>query len=144
MFGSAPGLVAEAPQDPRGTVVQFHGLGADALAMLKELALVRGAGSHAVGTDAPMHGRRHHDDRDHRWAQKRPRPTPTPAGKVLCIQAGHDEAVDGRPTYRFIDRLRERGEDASLEVLEGSTHTVPEAQWWGAWDSTLRWMSHRI
>jgi pimeloyl-ACP methyl ester carboxylesterase len=182
--------------------------------MHKELALVRGAGFHAVGIDAPMHGRRHHDDRDHRWAHEReavleelvdgtanetsdildaldeqglggpfigvgislggfslwramakePRLThgcvllgspalpgralPTPEAytgrKVLCIQAEHDEAVDGGPTYRFIDRLRARGEDVSLTVLEGSKHAVPEAQWWGAWGRILRWLGHRV
>lgn len=212
MFGPAPALVAEALHAPRGTVVLFHGLGADALAMHKELALVRGAGFHAVGIDAPLHGRRHHDERDHRWAHERDaileelvggsaaetpaildalehqgfggpfigvgvslggftlwramaheprlahgcvllgsptlpgRPLPSAdayAGRrVLCIQAECDEAVDGGPTYRFVDQLRARGEDVHLEVLEGSMHAVPEGQWWGAWGSLLRWLGH--
>jgi len=208
-FGSAPALVAEA-HAPRGTIVLLHGLGADALAMHKELALLRGAGFHAVGIDAPLHGRRYCDRRDHRWVHERdtileelvdgsadelpgildglaaqgfagpyvgvgislggfslwrgmarePRlshgcvmlgsPTlpgqPLPpaedyAGRrLLCIQAEHDEAVEGGPTYRFVDRLRARGEDVELEILEGSMHSVPEAQWWGAWGRMLHWL----
>ncbi len=213
-FGSAPALVAEARQKPLGTVLLFHGLGADALAMHKELALIRGAGFHAVGIDAPQHGRRYRDDRDHRWVHERdtlleelvggsanevpamldaldeqgfrgpyigigislggfslwramalePRLThacvmlgsPTlPGGplppaeayagrKVLCIQAEHDEAVDGGPTYLFLDQLRARGEDVTLDVLEESMHSVVEAQWWGAWGGLLRWLHTRV
>lgn len=213
-FGPAPALVARAPRASRGTVLLFHGLGADALAMHKELALVRGAGFHAVGIDAPMHGRRYHDQRDHRWAHERdvilrelvdgsadevpqvvdelgkqgfegpyigigislggfslwramsrePRlshacvmlGSPTLPGhalpdaqvyagrSVLCIQAEHDEAVDGGPTYRFVDQLLARGEDVQLEVLQGSMHAVPEHQWWGAWGAFLHWVGSRV
>lgn len=47
------------------------GLGADGLTMMKELALLRGAGWHAVGVDAPQHGRRHDDARHAAWATDR-------------------------------------------------------------------------
>ena len=97
LFGSAPALVAETPGAPRGTVVLFHGLGADALTMHKELALVRGAGFNAVGIDAPMHGRRHHDDRDQRWAHDR--------------DVFMDELVDGSAaeTPEILDELDRQG-----------------------------------
>lgn len=65
-LGPAPTLVARADR-PRGTVLLLHGQGADALTNAKELALLRGAGFHAVGVDAPEHGRRHDPERDARW-----------------------------------------------------------------------------
>lgn len=69
-LGSAPVLVAPA-RNPRGTVLVLPGLGADALAMIKELALLQGAGFHAVGVDAPRHGRRHDEARHQDWADDR-------------------------------------------------------------------------
>lgn len=69
-LGPAPVLVAPA-RNPRGTVLMLPGLGADALAMIKELALLQGAGFHAVGIDAPRHGRRHDPDRHQDWANDR-------------------------------------------------------------------------
>lgn len=65
-FGPAPALVAPAER-PRGTVVLLHGLHADALGNHHELALLQGAGFHAVGIDAPEHGRRAVHDRFDRW-----------------------------------------------------------------------------
>lgn len=66
MLATAPALVAPAAQ-PRGTVVLLHGQGADALAMMKELSLLQGAGFNAVGLDAPNHGRRYNPERDALW-----------------------------------------------------------------------------
>lgn len=66
LYASAPALVGRV-DNPRGTVILLHGQGADALAMVKELSLLRGAGFNAVGLDAPEHGRRYDPDRDARW-----------------------------------------------------------------------------
>ncbi len=70
MLGPAPAGLLRADR-PRGTVLLLHGLGADALAGLKELALLQGAGWSAVGVDAPTHGRRHDASRESDWVSDR-------------------------------------------------------------------------
>lgn len=69
-FGPSPALVARAER-PRGTVLLLHGLGADGLAMIKELSMLQGAGWNAIGLDAPQHGRRFDPGRDQQWAEER-------------------------------------------------------------------------
>lgn len=70
MLGPAPAGLLRADR-PRGTVLLLHGLGADALANLKELALLQGAGWSAVGVDAPTHGRRFDATREADWTRDR-------------------------------------------------------------------------
>jgi alpha-beta hydrolase superfamily lysophospholipase len=65
-FGPGPALVAPARR-PRGTVLLLHGLHGDALGNHHELAMLQGAGFHAIGIDAPEHGRRSAHDRFDRW-----------------------------------------------------------------------------
>lgn len=67
-FGPAPALVAPC-DDAVGTVLLLHGQYADALANVKELCLLQGAGFNAVGVDAPEHGRRYSEDRDRRYRE---------------------------------------------------------------------------
>lgn len=69
-LGPAPALLARADR-PRGTALLLHGLGADGLAGVKELAMLQGAGWNAIGVDAPMHGRRFDPARDARWVTER-------------------------------------------------------------------------
>jgi len=78
-------------------VLLLHGLGADGLAMIKELSLLQGAGYHAIGLDAPMHGRRYDPDRDRRWAEAREQTL----AELVTTQAAELDAV--------VDALHEQG-----------------------------------
>lgn len=103
-FGPAPALIARSDR-PVGTVVLLHGLHADALANLRELTMLQGAGFHAIGLDAPGHGRRYDPTRASRYA----------ADARAAIAAEVRAATDELPSV--LDALEEAGFQAPFGLV---------------------------
>lgn len=57
---------------------------------------------------------------------------------ILAINAGCDEVVPVAPTRALIEQLDPR--EASMRVIPGVGHLVPERDWWLLWGRVLEWL----